>query len=369
MTDPSPQTTSLSTRARKLWLIAGLSLLAIVVIYSIYWWVVSKRALDALDLWVQKQQLAGYAVQWDGLRVSGYPFRLVAVMEQPGVVKVPDGAVNEQLAWSWSVDALTLSGHPWQWRKLRIEAPGRHRVEFSENLNEPARTVFLDAGAMVIDAAFIRGGHIKEIKMAGSDLVLEENQRMVSQLGKLSGELSRIVPAGAEADERTKSAAATIDLRNLDIPVIDEALARVVGTVVRQAALKLEIYGLLPVDLTPGSLSRWRDQGGVAEVRKALVDYGPLSMDADGTLALGKDLQPVGSFVARLQGYSQAIDMLEGTGLIGGGDALAAKLVLGAMAETDSVTGISHLSVPITIQDGTVYAGPLALTRMPPVEW
>jgi hypothetical protein len=91
--------------------------------------------------------------------------------------------------------------------------------------------------------------------------------------------------------------------------------------------------------------------------------------DATGTVALDGRMQPVGAFTARIQGFFEAVEALRARGLIRGRDASMAKLVLGAMARPAPGGGPPVLSLPVTLQDRVLYAGPVALVRLPELRW
>ena len=135
------------------------------------------------------------------------------------------------------------------------------------------------------------------------------------------------------------------------------------------AAGEVELYGPLPHVLKTLPISRWQAAGGIAEIRSFRLNYGPMNVHTKGTLALDQALQPVGAFTARIRGFGAIVDILEYNGTLGNGEAMTAKFVLGALAETDSSTGLNTLEIPISLQDQFLYAGPLKLTRLPPVHW
>ena len=49
-------------------------------------------------------------------------------------------------------------------------------------------------------------------------------------------------------------------------------------------------------------LIQWRDKGGTVEVTRLNLDHGPLRLNGEGTFALDRDLQPVGTLTVRVEG-------------------------------------------------------------------
>jgi len=332
------------------------------LLYSAFWSVIANRALDALDAWASRERQRGHAVDWKSVEMSGYPFRLIARLDQPGVLAV-DGEASR---WEWHAETATLSGVPWSWNSIRIDLSGRHSVTVFQPGEATGQLTVLDAHALRIDAG-LDEGIWHRISWSASDLQIVRKNRVISKVSEITGELTRESIPGA--DERTRTGGLTFEIRDLDAPILGSALIRAAGSFFRLVSLDAEIYGPSLSNLTEPALTVWRDAGGVVEVRRVRADYGPLALDAEGTLALDGQMQPVDSFTAVLIGFSEAVDGLHGAGIISDGNALTAKLVLGVMAKKDRVTGQTRLPLPINIQDRTVYAGPLALARIPHIQW
>ncbi len=63
------------------------------------------------------------------------------------------------------------------------------------------------------------------------------------------------------------------------------------------------------------------------------------------------------------------MDALRKRGLVRSRDAVTAKLVLGALARTPEGGGPPTLNLAITVQDRTLFAGPVPLARFPAIPW
>ena len=141
------------------------------------------------------------------------------------------------------------------------------------------------------------------------------------------------------------------------------------GHTVAQAELGLRVLKpVLPGPLAD-TLAIWRDAGGTLEVDRLTLAYGPLTLEASGTVALDTGLQPQAAFSARAEGVFEAVEALRERRVIEIGDALAARLALTALFKTPEGGGAAYLQVPLSIQERTVYAGSVALMRLPRVRW
>jgi hypothetical protein len=86
-------------------------------------------------------------------------------------------------------------------------------------------------------------------------------------------------------------------------------------------------------------------------------------------MALDGDMQPIGALTARIGGFFETIDALRAKGMLGAREAVTAKLVLGVLSKRPAGGGARILTVPLSLQHRTLYAGPVALGRVPRLAW
>ncbi|MCH8156072.1 MAG: DUF2125 domain-containing protein, partial [Proteobacteria bacterium] len=134
-----------------------------------------------------------------------------------------------------------------------------------------------------------------------------------------------------------------------------------------EATLIGVIAGVAPGGAPAAALARWRDAGGLVEIHDLALVWGPLDVSASGTATLDPQLRPQGAFAARVRGLPEVLEALAGHGLIEPGVALALKLTAMTLATRDGATGRPEVELPITLQDGLFYLGPVALFRLAPV--
>ncbi|MEQ9449282.1 MAG: DUF2125 domain-containing protein, partial [Rhodospirillaceae bacterium] len=117
------------------------------------------------------------------------------------------------------------------------------------------------------------------------------------------------------------------------------------------------------------TLEAWQADAGTLEVDALNLEWAPLSLMASGTMALDGSLQPVGAFNARFQGFFHALDALAEQGVVRSRDASMARVVLGLLTRTPPHGGPPELSLPMTLQDGKLFAGPVELMSVPTLRW
>ncbi|HEX4571253.1 MAG TPA: DUF2125 domain-containing protein, partial [Dongiaceae bacterium] len=97
--------------------------------------------------------------------------------------------------------------------------------------------------------------------------------------------------------------------------------------------------------------------------------WGGLWMRGDATLALDRALQPLlaGSFAVANPG--QVLDKLAAAGALAPATAQTAKIMFAAIAVTPPGGGMPQVKLPLTIQDGYLYSGPIRLAALRPLDW
>jgi hypothetical protein len=153
----------------------------------------------------------------------------------------------------------------------------------------------------------------------------------------------------------------------LDDILIDRSTGLPLGNRITQFIAEGFITGATPPGLPPDALAQWRDAGGVAEITTLVANWGPLALTADATIALDKNLQPLIAGTADVRGYDETVDAMVAGGLMSQSQGTTARIALAAMAETDE--GGKKVRLPITIQDGFLFLGPLKIAAVPRINW
>jgi hypothetical protein len=141
------------------------------------------------------------------------------------------------------------------------------------------------------------------------------------------------------------------------------------GRDVARLALDTRLLGALRPGLLVDILPLWRDAGGTVEIGHLEMEWGPLAVQGDGTIALDADLQPIGAFTAKAQGFFEVLEVLRRRGIIASRDAMTATVVLGVLSRGATDGGPATLSIPLSVQSRTLYAGPVSVAKLPQVLW
>lgn len=333
--------------------------------YTLYWF----RAADALGTgvasWADARRAEGWTVALGPVAVGGFPFRLEAVVDGFTIGR------DSPVAWRWTGPRLTAAAPPWTTDRLSLDAPGAHRIKAQlpgreERIAFDAATAHgtvrlapdgkiarLDAVLAGVSGQSGEGGHFH-----ADNVVLE-----------LDGATNAGAPAGPGSGALRAPEAGRIHLtaQGIDLP---DGTTGPLGRHIDHLEAEIGLDGALPSGPSRQALEAWRQAGGTVELRKVVVDWGRFQAEADGTLALDSDMQPIGAFTTRLSGVDNALDALVATGRIDPRAGAMAKIVLHVLAKpANDPAQPSEVQVPVTLQDRKLFLGPAALVRLPRIDW
>ncbi len=337
-------------------LVAAVVVAALAAGYVGAWFFLALQFRDGITEWMAARRAEGLTVRYGTITLGGFPFRLSATVTQPAL------AARAPTAWSWQGEVAVVETRPWQLARLRIHAPGAHTVAL-EVVPGRSETYRGQARTLTADMVFARGSPTRaDVAIAGLAM---RGGTPASQLSVAEARVKIERPPVVDPDYRVPTLDADVEAQNLRLPAEGDPP---LGRDIAHLRLVGSVMGLIPDGPLVPALERWRDSGGTIKVTRIETRYGPPSLAGDGTLALDGRMQPIGAFTARIEGFLETIDALRDRGLVRGRDAVTAKVVLGALVRR-SESGAPSLTAAVTLQDGKLYAGPVALLEVPRIPW
>jgi hypothetical protein len=337
-------------------LVAAVVMAALAAAYVGAWFFLALQFRDGITDWVAARRAEGMTARYGTITLGGFPFRLSATVTQPAL------AARAPMAWSWQGEVAVVEARPWQLDRLKLHAPGTHAITFevAPGRSETYRGL---ARALTADMVFVRGRPTRaDVMIAG---LVMRGGTPARPLSVAEARIKIERPPAVDPDYRVSTLEADIEAQNLRLPADSEPP---LGRDLARLRLVGSVMGLIPDGPLAPAFERWRDAGGTIRVTRLETRYGPLSFAGDGTLALDGAMQPIGAFTARIEGFLETIDALRDRGLVRGRDAVTAKVVLGALARR-SESGAPSLTIAVTVQDGKLYVGPVALLAVPRIPW
>ena len=336
-------------RKRRLWLILPASLI-VVALVSLYWWISVARLADGFSAWMDARRQEGWTVSSGAPTRGGWPW--AAILTVPDIV-LHDSEPDIPGGVTWSADRLRLRVVLWRPAILQLAPQGTQHLRVSDGPDVPfaaKRTSLTVPLSNASPYAF--------------DLNVSALRAPSLTMGslRLHGELRPEAQSGAPA------LAFSLLAQSIAPP---PPLARALGPRVASIAADGALDGPLPN--AQGTLAQratdWRDGGGTLELQHMALAWGPLNLSGSATLSLDDTLQPMGTGVVHVVGYSETLDTLAAHGLLPKPAATTAKAVLSLLAQVPDDNSAPEVEVPLTLQYRTLSMRQVPLVRLPEVDW
>lgn len=320
--------------------------------YTGYWFYARELAAAIIDDWAIQQRAEGYEVTYSAPVFSGYPLLIRAVLDQPHVKR------ND---FAWRGERLSIESQPWNFRRLRVDIQGKQWVTLA---HDPEPFVLTPAKAAIV-AKLSSNGSIAEASVLFRDLsIAQADNAALSKVAELW--LEAVAPQDtpqAHTDNNLSLSLSAVDI------VLPDAAAGPLGHDISKLRADVKIKGAIPNTTLNEALEAWRRSGGTLDVDWFHVIWGTFDLRAKGTIALDAQTRPLGAFSTDIRGHSQALDALVSHAVLEQKTATLAKIGLSLLAKTPPEGGAPVLTVPVTAQDGHLYAGPIKIFELLPLRF
>ena len=336
-------------RPRRHWLIlpAGLLVLALL---SLYWWISVRSLADGFSAWTASRRSEGWTVSNGPPAIGGWPW--AATLSVPSIA-LHDNEPDIPGGVSWSADRLVLRVVLWRPAILELAPQGTQHARLSEGPDIP-----FSAKRMRIRLP------LSNAPPYPFDLAASAFQAPSLTIGtvQLHGELRPDAQSGAPA------LAFSLVAQSIAPP---PPLSRTLGPRIASIAAEGALGGPLPnpENTLAQRATDWRDGGGTLELQRFALAWGPLDLSGSATLSLDDTLQPMGTGVVRVVGYSETLDTLAAHGLLPKPAAQTAKAVLSLLAQVPDDNSAPEVEVPLTLQYRTLSMRQVPLVRLPELDW
>ena len=339
---------------RRTFVLAALGLAALAILYTAYWFVLARTVARDIADWAAFYRSQGYAVSYSLPPLEGFPFAVTAHFINPDVV-APSGL------WRWRTAEMRLTLRPWAPYELRFVAPGDHRLTIA---GMAPREVKLAAAALNLGLHLKDGILPDRFGLTLSGAAIEDSRLGVTKLGELA--VDGRYPATAPSGPSGSSLDLIAQLSRLTLP---EGVEAPLGRDIYSTRVVAQIMGPLPEGAPRQALAGWSEAGGDIELRDVELLWGGLWLRGDATLAFDRALQPLfaGSFA--VANPAHVLDKLVAAGVLPPATAQTAKIMFAALAVTPPGGGMPQVKLPLTIQDGYLYSGPIRLAALRPLDW
>lgn len=334
----------------------GLALLLLLGGYSATWWYFSERSRTMIVAWINDLPVDKVTVSPGEMRRGGFPFEVRWTFVRPTVdTRWALGDVSARAA------TLSLWLEVWKPSRIRFRAaqPGAVTGHDPSGLTWRLAMVslsgkfeFTQSGAVNVRYA-AEAATLDEVDSTDPSVAIRRVGAADTARGAVRG------PDPSTAADQPPSHAVSITLEGTSVPESQILLAGDTG----RAHARLTLRGGVG-DGSIEDLVAWRDGGGVLEIEKLDIDWTPVDMAFEGTLALDERLRLLGAGTADIRGLTDMIDRLVDRGDIQRSEATVTKLALALLTRPAKDGGEPVVRLPLTAQKGMLRAGPFVLGRL-----
>ncbi|MEQ9489452.1 MAG: DUF2125 domain-containing protein [Alphaproteobacteria bacterium] len=326
---------------------------AIVIAHAVFWWSAADEMQVSVESWIDDWRAKGYRVTHGELAVGGYPLAVQASLPYPSVE-------DPGKVWSWQAEGVRLQTRLWQPLRYEMTIQGEQAVTVPIN-GRPVDMSVTTSGN-VITADFSTSGRLVSGSVQLDDLKGSAPDLAATVLARrLVVELD--LPRKPPVLHTDRAGHVTLIADELTLP---QAYAGPLGPDLDRISVRFNALGPLKRGDLRTVLGDWRDSGGVVEIPWLRGEWGELTVDAKGTVALDESFRPLAAFESAFGGLSPTLDLLAQAGVIQKRNVRLVKLGLALLSST-SASGKPVMKLPMTIQDGQVYLGPVAVAYVRPI--
>jgi hypothetical protein len=312
--------------------------------YFLLWSQLADEAEGAARAWIDTEKAKGRVIEAGEIATGGFPFRIELTF-----AKTTAGEEGSDVSWLWQSDSVVAYARPWRPHHLIVEPGTRHTVYLRRGPFETQAEV--QTRNAVIRFAPTPGGEGFDFALAAEEIALGGR--------RLAKDVLLEVRREATSTERL----------GIVVELTDFALAQDPPPALpsRIEHLRLIATARGPwADAPAGvALAHWRDAGGVLDVGDFGLRWGPLQIEAEGSLSLDREMRAIGAMTAKIRAWPELLKTLEAYGRIKPEDARLIEAALDVMAQEEE--GKRFVEVPLSAQAGRLYLGPFAILRFEPL--
>jgi len=335
------------------------TVLLLVLGYSFFWFYMAGEVEDRIESFVRLQKPKGILIRYQGLDISGFPYRMDIGLKGVEVTYVAQGKRPVFL----SSPQITFIAFPWKITQGVIFSKGSD-IRIGHK-NDPILH-------MVIGA--VRASALVDLETHSVTKASFIIDKIAWPAGPSSphGEtyeahdvklhiLRPALPENTDTMELPVQMKVYLEARNIiskenfqDMP------SALFVKKINQLRVDLQIHGSTMPSYSKDSLGAWRDEGGTLSLNILEITSGDMDIETNGEVTLDQDFKPLGAFSTKVHGLSHIIEILAQQPAFkeGPGSELLQdlkRLNRGAPAEGTQEKNVVEMA--LSLQSGMLYIG------------
>ena len=326
------------------------------------WYILADQLERGIARWADERRADGWMVKHGSVELGGYPLSWRAAIDSPELARQTGDP-----GFQWSGPAIVLTWEPWRPGDLGFEVTGSHDIALGTHRKLTKTNVTLAKGQGRLQ--FGPNGALQRLSLLLDGATLGTRPEQALLINRVRAVIDT-TPATQSTSPAKPHLIPSVRLNgNIFGLTLPKGTVAPLGRTIGKLVLRGTIMGRIPPGRPADALSVWQKSGGTMEIGHLELGWASLIVQAGGTMALDSSLQPVGALTGKISGYNETADTLVTANLIKPGAAMVAKFALGALSRTPRGGGRPQIEVPLSLQEGWLYVGPVKLLRLPKIRW
>lgn len=326
------------------------------LVIGVLWWSLWSFAAaqyrGVIDNWISTGRSSGYHIDYDSSVMFGFPHHVV--LRLTNLRWVDTDGIN------FHAGQMDLSSTPWSWSVFSASFKGH--VELAAPLDTEGRSLSLGGEQGYAHVELDKDGIWKLSRVSLMQAHVGRAPDVLFLADKLEASVQR--PEHPPKDHTQPGLILDGKAENVVLPV---NMPVPFGPKMKIVQSSLRVMGDMPDFRRRDSVAAWNSIGGVVDFDKLHMEWGPLMLVAKGALGFDDDLQPEGAFSSAIGHHKEVLKALMEHDFIAKNQAGMLDQALSLFAKpADNAPGIE---VPITVQLGGLFLGPVKIFTFPEIEW
>jgi hypothetical protein len=338
----------------------------IIILSVVGWtlWSLSAAHYRAIiDGWIAVGRQAGYQISYDDRQTFGFPRHIV--MRMTGLHWRNAEGID------FRTDAMDIAVTPWNWSQF--DAKFKNHVSVAVPMDAEGHALILSSGQGKVDVTLDSEGHWRHAQLALRDANLGLSPDYLFQAQRIKASVDRpLIPPSDHSQVGLTLAGEAADI------TIPSAMPSPFGTQAVKMTAHMRVMGRVPDVRKRAAVDAWNKDSGVVEFDDLSMHWGVLDVASKGTLGFDDDLQPEGAYAGIVTNPKDTMQALIDKGFIAMHDQAMLAAVMNMFSKPVGADGNIHMGMegggkgmelPITIQLGGLFLGPIRIFTFPEIEW
>lgn len=338
----------------KPWLAAIVAVIALPVVWWLLWQIAAAQYRGQIDHWIEEGRANGYVIDYDDRQQFGYPFRII--LRFTGLHwRNADGIKFE-------ASDIDIGALPWFTQDF--VAKFKQRTTITAPLDKPDDALVLSGEHGEAHVSVTPDGHwiVSTIDVDGARVGHAPDNLI--QASKLTATATR--PVEGPHDHHEAGLILSAEASNIFLP---QGLNLPFGDRMASIKMDMRVMGAIPDFRLRSSVDAWNKNSGIVEFDRLRVEWGPLMMSLKGTLGFDDDLQPEGAFSGAVAHHEKVFMALMNGGYIPARQEDMLNSAMRLFAHPLRQDGIDGIEMPITVQLGGLFLGPVKVYSFSEIVW